>query len=40
MAAYLSAGAAFVGMGGALVDEARIAAGDRAAIEAAARGVL
>jgi 2-dehydro-3-deoxyphosphogluconate aldolase/(4S)-4-hydroxy-2-oxoglutarate aldolase len=40
VAAYLSAGAAFVGMGGALVDEARIAAGDRAAIEAAARGVL
>lgn len=40
VAAYLSAGAVFVGMGGALVDEARIAAGDRAAIEAAARGVL
>lgn len=40
VAAYLGAGAAFVGMGGALVDEARIAAGDRAAIEAAARGVL
>jgi 2-dehydro-3-deoxyphosphogluconate aldolase / (4S)-4-hydroxy-2-oxoglutarate aldolase len=40
VAAYLSAGAAFVGMGGALVDEARIAAGDRAAIEAAARAVL
>jgi 2-dehydro-3-deoxyphosphogluconate aldolase / (4S)-4-hydroxy-2-oxoglutarate aldolase len=40
VAAYLAAGAAFVGMGGALVDEARIAAGDRAAIEAAARGVL
>jgi 2-dehydro-3-deoxyphosphogluconate aldolase / (4S)-4-hydroxy-2-oxoglutarate aldolase len=38
--AYLAAGAAFVGMGGALVDEARIAAGDRAAIEAAARAVL
>lgn len=36
VAAYLSAGAAFVGMGGALVDEKRIAAGDRAAIEAAA----
>jgi 2-dehydro-3-deoxyphosphogluconate aldolase/(4S)-4-hydroxy-2-oxoglutarate aldolase len=35
--AYLAAGAAFVGMGGALVDERRIAAGDRAAIEAAAR---
>jgi 2-dehydro-3-deoxyphosphogluconate aldolase / (4S)-4-hydroxy-2-oxoglutarate aldolase len=40
VAAYLSAGAAFVGMGGALVDEKRIAAGDRAAIEAAARAVL
>jgi 2-dehydro-3-deoxyphosphogluconate aldolase / (4S)-4-hydroxy-2-oxoglutarate aldolase len=40
VAAYLAAGAAFVGMGGALVDEARLAAGDRAAIEAAARTVL
>ncbi len=29
VAAYLGAGAAFVGMGGALVDEKRIAAGDR-----------
>jgi 2-dehydro-3-deoxyphosphogluconate aldolase/(4S)-4-hydroxy-2-oxoglutarate aldolase len=38
--AFLAAGAAFVGMGGALVDEMRIAAGDRAAIEAAARAVL
>jgi 2-dehydro-3-deoxyphosphogluconate aldolase/(4S)-4-hydroxy-2-oxoglutarate aldolase len=38
--AYLTAGAAFVGMGGALVDERHIAAGDRAAIEAAARQVL
>ena len=37
---YLAAGAAFVGMGGALVDEKRIAAGDRAAIEAVARQVL
>jgi 2-dehydro-3-deoxyphosphogluconate aldolase/(4S)-4-hydroxy-2-oxoglutarate aldolase len=37
VAAFLAAGAAFVGMGGALVDEQRIAAGDRAAIEAAAR---
>ena len=37
--AYLSAGAAFVGMGGALVDEKRIAAGDRAAIEAAAKAI-
>jgi 2-dehydro-3-deoxyphosphogluconate aldolase/(4S)-4-hydroxy-2-oxoglutarate aldolase len=40
VAAYLSAGAAFVGMGGALVDEKRIAAGDKAAIQAAARAVL
>lgn len=40
VAAYLAAGAAFVGMGGNLVDEARIAAGDRAAITAAARQVL
>jgi 2-dehydro-3-deoxyphosphogluconate aldolase/(4S)-4-hydroxy-2-oxoglutarate aldolase len=39
LAAYLSAGAAFVGMGGALVDEKRIAAGDRAAIMAAANAV-
>jgi 2-dehydro-3-deoxyphosphogluconate aldolase / (4S)-4-hydroxy-2-oxoglutarate aldolase len=38
--AYLTAGAAFVGIGGALVDEKRIAAGDRAAIEAAARQVM
>jgi 2-dehydro-3-deoxyphosphogluconate aldolase/(4S)-4-hydroxy-2-oxoglutarate aldolase len=37
--AYLTAGAAFVGMGGALVDEKRIAAGDRAAIEAAAKAI-
>jgi 2-dehydro-3-deoxyphosphogluconate aldolase/(4S)-4-hydroxy-2-oxoglutarate aldolase len=37
--AYLAAGAAFVGMGGALVDERRIAAGDRTAIEAVARQV-
>jgi 2-dehydro-3-deoxyphosphogluconate aldolase/(4S)-4-hydroxy-2-oxoglutarate aldolase len=40
IAAYLAAGAAFVGVGGALVDDARIAAGDREAIEAAARRVL
>ncbi len=40
VAAYLAAGAAFVGMGGALVDETRIAAGDRAAIEAAAHQVI
>ncbi len=37
--AYLAAGAAFVGMGGGLVDERRTAAGDRAAIEAAARAI-
>jgi 2-dehydro-3-deoxyphosphogluconate aldolase/(4S)-4-hydroxy-2-oxoglutarate aldolase len=40
VAAYLAAGAAFVGIGGALVDEKRIAVGDRAAIEAAARQVM
>lgn len=39
VAAYLAAGAAFVGMGGNLVDEQRIAAGDRASILAAAREV-
>jgi 2-dehydro-3-deoxyphosphogluconate aldolase/(4S)-4-hydroxy-2-oxoglutarate aldolase len=39
-AAYLAAGAAFVGMGGALVDEKQIAAGNRDAIQAAARSVL
>ncbi|MDE2007743.1 MAG: bifunctional 4-hydroxy-2-oxoglutarate aldolase/2-dehydro-3-deoxy-phosphogluconate aldolase [Rhodospirillales bacterium] len=39
VAAYLAAGAAFVGMGGALVDAKRIAAGDKAAILAAARAV-
>jgi 2-dehydro-3-deoxyphosphogluconate aldolase/(4S)-4-hydroxy-2-oxoglutarate aldolase len=40
VAAYLAAGAAFVGMGGALVDEKSVGAGDRAAIEAAAHRVL
>ena len=40
VAAYLAAGAAFVGMGGNLVDENRIAAGDREAILAAARHIL
>jgi 2-dehydro-3-deoxyphosphogluconate aldolase / (4S)-4-hydroxy-2-oxoglutarate aldolase len=40
VAAYLAAGAAFVGMGGNLVDEKRIAAGDRDAIQAAARQIL
>lgn len=39
VAAYLTAGAAFVGMGGALVDEARIASGDKAAIQAIARQI-
>lgn len=37
---YLAAGAAFVGIGGRLVDEAALARGDRAAIEAAGREVL
>jgi 2-dehydro-3-deoxyphosphogluconate aldolase/(4S)-4-hydroxy-2-oxoglutarate aldolase len=40
VAAYLAAGAAFVGMGGALVDEKRIAAGDKDAIQGVARAVL
>jgi 2-dehydro-3-deoxyphosphogluconate aldolase/(4S)-4-hydroxy-2-oxoglutarate aldolase len=40
VAAYLAAGAAFVGMGGNLVDEKRIAAGDKAAILAAAQAIL
>jgi 2-dehydro-3-deoxyphosphogluconate aldolase/(4S)-4-hydroxy-2-oxoglutarate aldolase len=39
-AGYLAAGAAFVGIGGALVDERRIEAGDRATIQAAARSVM
>jgi 2-dehydro-3-deoxyphosphogluconate aldolase / (4S)-4-hydroxy-2-oxoglutarate aldolase len=38
--AYLAAGAAFVGIGGALVDERCIDAGDREAIQAAARSVM
>ncbi|MDE2197634.1 MAG: bifunctional 4-hydroxy-2-oxoglutarate aldolase/2-dehydro-3-deoxy-phosphogluconate aldolase [Rhodospirillales bacterium] len=38
--AYLAAGAAFLGMGGALVDERRIAGGERTAIMDAARAVL
>jgi 2-dehydro-3-deoxyphosphogluconate aldolase/(4S)-4-hydroxy-2-oxoglutarate aldolase len=37
---YLAAGAAFVGIGGALVDERRIDAGDRETIQAAARSVM
>jgi len=40
VAAYLAAAAAFVGMGGALVDEKRIADGDRASIHAAAQQVM
>lgn len=40
VADYLAAGAAFVGIGGAMVDEKRVAAGDRAAIQEAARQVL
>jgi 2-dehydro-3-deoxyphosphogluconate aldolase/(4S)-4-hydroxy-2-oxoglutarate aldolase len=36
LAAFLAAGSAFVGMGGALVDEKRIAGGDRGAIQDAA----
>ena len=39
LAAYLAAGAAFVGVGGNLVDEARVAAGDRDAIISAARAL-
>jgi len=38
--AYLDAGAAFVGIGGRLVDEALIAAGDKAALQEAARAAL
>jgi 2-dehydro-3-deoxyphosphogluconate aldolase/(4S)-4-hydroxy-2-oxoglutarate aldolase len=38
--AYLAAGAAFVGIGGKLVDEARIAAGDKTAILRAAHEVM
>ncbi len=37
---YFAAGAAFVGIGGKLVDEGLLARNDRAAIEAAARDVL
>lgn len=40
VAAYLDAGAAFVAVGGRLVDPARLAAGDRAGFVAAARQVL
>ncbi|MGG5820846.1 bifunctional 4-hydroxy-2-oxoglutarate aldolase/2-dehydro-3-deoxy-phosphogluconate aldolase [Falsiroseomonas sp. HW251] len=37
---YLAAGAAFVGIGGRLVDEGLLARGDRAAVEQAARDAL
>jgi 2-dehydro-3-deoxyphosphogluconate aldolase/(4S)-4-hydroxy-2-oxoglutarate aldolase len=37
---YLSSGADFIGMGGALVDEKRVAADDRAAIQDVARSIL
>lgn len=37
---YLAAGAAFVGIGGKLVDEALVAAGDRAAVQKAAEDAL
>lgn len=37
---YLAAGARFVGMGGAMVDPARIAAGDKASIQQAAARAL
>jgi 2-dehydro-3-deoxyphosphogluconate aldolase/(4S)-4-hydroxy-2-oxoglutarate aldolase len=37
---YLAAGAAFVGIGGRLVDEALVAAGDRAAVQRAAEDAL
>ncbi|WP_159994927.1 bifunctional 4-hydroxy-2-oxoglutarate aldolase/2-dehydro-3-deoxy-phosphogluconate aldolase [Roseomonas sp. 18066] len=37
---YIAAGAAFVGIGGKLVDEKAIAAGDREAVQAAAREAL
>lgn len=37
---YLAAGAAFVGIGGRLVDESLVAAGNRAAVEEAARAAL
>ena len=40
LADYLSAGAAFVGVGGKLVDTAALAAGDRQTILEAARHVL
>jgi 2-dehydro-3-deoxyphosphogluconate aldolase/(4S)-4-hydroxy-2-oxoglutarate aldolase len=39
-AEYIAAGAAFVGIGGKLVDEAAIASNNRAAVEAAAREAL
>jgi 2-dehydro-3-deoxyphosphogluconate aldolase/(4S)-4-hydroxy-2-oxoglutarate aldolase len=38
--AYLDAGASFVGIGGKLVDERLIAAGEKAAVQEAARAAL
>lgn len=40
LADWFAAGAAFVGMGGKLADEALVAAGDKAAVQAAARAAL
>lgn len=40
IAAWIAAGAAFVGIGGKLVDEKLIAAGDQATVQAAARAAL
>jgi 2-dehydro-3-deoxyphosphogluconate aldolase/(4S)-4-hydroxy-2-oxoglutarate aldolase len=40
VAAYLAAGASFVGMGGKLCDEGLVAAGDREAVTAAAAQIL
>jgi 2-dehydro-3-deoxyphosphogluconate aldolase/(4S)-4-hydroxy-2-oxoglutarate aldolase len=40
IAAWMAAGAAFVGIGGKLVDEKLIAAGDKASVQDAARAAL
>jgi 2-dehydro-3-deoxyphosphogluconate aldolase/(4S)-4-hydroxy-2-oxoglutarate aldolase len=40
LGAYLAAGAAFVGMGGKLVDESLVAAGEQAAVMDVARQIL
>jgi 2-dehydro-3-deoxyphosphogluconate aldolase/(4S)-4-hydroxy-2-oxoglutarate aldolase len=39
LAAYLAAGAAFVGMGGKLVDESLVAAGEQSAVMDVARQI-